>query len=778
MLESQESTRRETPTPRGVPVWAFPAVLVLLVAALIAVVIRLIPPAPLPATAPGDQFAAGRALAVLRELAGSGAPHPLGSAEHDRVRDRVAAAFTRLGYAPRVEKGVYCHPGGICGEVENVLAELPGKDPGSAVLLLAHYDSVAAGPGIADDLAGVAALLEVARILKAGPQPRHSILFLADDGEEAGLLGAEAFAQSPEAGRVKTLVNLEARGTGGPSLMFETGRSDLWLMPHFAGKIRRPATSSLFTTIYDYLPNDTDFTVFKRRGVSGFNFAFIGNPNHYHSPLDNLKNLSARSLQHQGENALATVRSLAGSDLTPPLQARRGQAVFFDVLTWKVFWWPAGRSPLLGGIACLLLLVTAVRLFRRRLLNLPQLALGMAAWLAGLLASVIVAFGLAALLRALGGLAPAWPMRSFPTQATFWLLSFVVLGFVSGAFRRAGFLGLWTGLWLGWGGLGLVLAFTVPDACYLFLLPALAAGATGLLLGRTPPIRWASFLAVLVPALTAALLWFPLAALLYGGLGSPGLWVIAGFVALALLPATPLFGTAGIWWRGGALFLGILLFVIMGVGIVASPRVSEDSPKRFNINYHLDAETGKARWLLGTAPPLPPEIRKLGEFAKPVPPFPWNLPAQRTFSREAPGLALAPPQLTVLADASVPAGEAGARRLRLRFSSPRGARTVSVAIPAAAGAQAITVAGHPLRPGRGGKFVTRNGWVLITLLTTPPEGAELEVLVSGRGPQEWYVFDRTAGLPAEGRELLQARPGSSVPIQDGDGTLVSRKVVL
>ena len=55
---------------------------------------------------------------------------------------------------------------------------------------------VAAGPGVSDDGAGVAAVLEIARALKSLPRTRHSIVILIDDGEEAGLLGARAFVDS------------------------------------------------------------------------------------------------------------------------------------------------------------------------------------------------------------------------------------------------------------------------------------------------------------------------------------------------------------------------------------------------------------------------------------------------------------------------------------------------------------------------------------------------------------------------------------------------------
>ena len=114
------------------------------------------------------------------------------------MRQRVIAVLRRLGYAPQVEPGYACTAFGSCSAVQNVVAELPGREPGSAVVLAAHYDSVAAGPGVSDDLSGVAALLEVARILKAEPQPRNSLIFLLDEGEEVGLLGARTFENGPE----------------------------------------------------------------------------------------------------------------------------------------------------------------------------------------------------------------------------------------------------------------------------------------------------------------------------------------------------------------------------------------------------------------------------------------------------------------------------------------------------------------------------------------------------------------------------------------------------
>ena len=113
--------------------------------------------------------------------------------------------LTRLGYHPQVQTTFDCGQYVNCATVNNVVARLDGTegDPDSsdAVLLAAHYDSVPAGPGDSDDGMGVAAVLEIARALKSLPPPRHSIVLLIDDGEEAGLLGARRVRRFPSRGR-------------------------------------------------------------------------------------------------------------------------------------------------------------------------------------------------------------------------------------------------------------------------------------------------------------------------------------------------------------------------------------------------------------------------------------------------------------------------------------------------------------------------------------------------------------------------------------------------
>jgi hypothetical protein len=57
-----------------------------------------------PESAPPTEFSAVRAMRYIREIAR--APHPVGSADHARVRDYLLHQLTALGLEPTVEKTV------------------------------------------------------------------------------------------------------------------------------------------------------------------------------------------------------------------------------------------------------------------------------------------------------------------------------------------------------------------------------------------------------------------------------------------------------------------------------------------------------------------------------------------------------------------------------------------------------------------------------------------------------------------------------------------------
>ena len=268
----------------------------------------------------------------------------------------------------------------------------------------------------------------------------------------------------------------------------------------------------------------------------------------------------------------------------------------------------------------------------------------------------------------------------------------------------------------------------------------------------------------------AGLVWFPIVIPLYEGMGVSLLPVIGLLVALVLTSLLPLVAEAAGAWRFGLPALAGFLAVVMAVGVVVVPQFSPQSPRRLNLSYVEDADAHRGRWVVPSLAPLPPPLAKAAAFGRrPAPPFPWSpLPA---YSAPAPALGLAAPELTVLEDVNV----GGKRNLRLRLRSPRGAPVGIVVIPAGAGVESLAVGGHEVpSPPRG----PSGGWRTLAVLTLPAPGIEIEAVVKAVGPQPWTVLDRTPGLPPAGAALLQARPDTAVPGQDGDVTTVSRKVAI
>ena len=99
----------------------------------------------------------------------------------------------------------------------SIIAELPGSEPSSVVMLGAHLDSVLDGPGLNDDGSGVAALLAIARALQ-GTRPRATVRLAFWSGEELGLLGSSHYvAGLTDAERAAVVAYLNADMIGSPN---------------------------------------------------------------------------------------------------------------------------------------------------------------------------------------------------------------------------------------------------------------------------------------------------------------------------------------------------------------------------------------------------------------------------------------------------------------------------------------------------------------------------------------------------------------------------------
>jgi len=94
---------------------------------------------------------------------------------------------------------------------QNVIAD---SQPGARRVLLvgAHLDSVLVGPGINDNATGVAALLEIARVVRKR-YPELSVRFAFWGAEELGLFGSRAYADTADRSRIVGYLNFDVLGS-------------------------------------------------------------------------------------------------------------------------------------------------------------------------------------------------------------------------------------------------------------------------------------------------------------------------------------------------------------------------------------------------------------------------------------------------------------------------------------------------------------------------------------------------------------------------------------
>jgi hypothetical protein len=705
------------------------AVLLPLAIVLAILVLRSDGPSPKGANAPANEFSAVRAKQVLSELLAENVPHPVASPANRRVRERIEARFRALGYETVVQRRFACSSGAACATVENILARRPGPQKGDVLLLAGHYDSVPAGAGASDDGQGISTMLEVARVVR-NERFTNRVAFLATDAEEIGLVGAEAFVADPALSKdVAAVINIDMRGTYGGSNMFETSSGNRWLIRHLAGSLERPMASSLFYAVYKLLPNDTDVTVFRRAEKAAVNFAALRGVNWYHTALDDIAHASPRTLQHHGDNALATLRTLGNADL----QARSStDATYFDVLTFFMLWWPQEWTLWMGIISMLALLVAARRTDPR------AMTYGVLAAFTTLLVAGVGGQALSQLAQ-MQSSGFNFVARPLPGVAAMWLMGIGGALFGAAVFnRRDNPRALLYGIAIVWHMIGIALAVTLGGAAYLFIVPAMVVAI----------LAWthASETAIAVLATTvAAVLFFPLGISLYDALGGRLMAVLAVLMGAFATLAAPLFP------RMKYAITAAVLALVASLIALAQPAYTKERPRMIPLTYVDDVRAGAPRW---TTWEVTEPLRKAAPFEKKdaASLTPWN----RGSMYAAPAPRLPMPRVTL-------SGERQGNTVTIRVRSPRGANRLMLLVK---GGTVRRVNGLALPPGRAGRAVRE--WQLASAAGVE----EMVVQIATHRPVQAVASDVSFGLPPAGAVLVRARNASTAStIQDGDTTI-------
>lgn len=244
--------------------------------------------------------------------------------EHENVKNYLIEELKNLGVDSSIYSydDVYVERSKTKEDLENIYAEIKGKSD-SYIMLVTHYDTSRAkryaerdgSTGAADAGYGLSTILETIKTIKENNiELNNGIKILITDGEEYGLLGAkEAVKEKEIFENVNYLINLEARGTKGPAVMFETSINNSKVIDLYDSSYK-PFSYSITPEIYRLLPNGTDFTEFLAKDITGINISVLDGMENYHTPNDSVNSVNKSSLQHYGDQVYPIVKEFVSNE--------------------------------------------------------------------------------------------------------------------------------------------------------------------------------------------------------------------------------------------------------------------------------------------------------------------------------------------------------------------------------------------------------------------------------------------------------------------------------
>ncbi len=206
----------------------------------------------------------------------------------------------------------------------NILGLIPGtRVTDKYIVVSAHYDHVGVSGGFVyngadDNASGVGTMLELATRLKASP-PEHSVIIVAFDGEERGLIGAKHFVEAPPVPLSSIALNINYDMTS----RAETD-GKLWVTGTYQHANLRPliegvgpvgAVSLAFgkdtpaDTGADNWVSSSDHGAFHRAGLPFLYFGVDYHPD-YHRPSDDFERITPSVFASATELAIAAFRRL------------------------------------------------------------------------------------------------------------------------------------------------------------------------------------------------------------------------------------------------------------------------------------------------------------------------------------------------------------------------------------------------------------------------------------------------------------------------------------
>ena len=211
----------------------------------------------------------------------------------------------------------------------NVIGILRGSQPGEALMLSAHldhlgFDGSLSGDkifnGADDDASGCVAVLELARVLAAGPRPRRTIYFIGFGAEEVGGYGSQYFINHSPVPLAQIVADLTFEMLGRPDAKVAAGT--LWLTGFERSTLGPELARQGAALVADPHPEQhffqrSDNYPLALRGVVAHTISSFGLHKDYHQPSDDISKIDFPFMTRSLNSLVKPVTWLANSDFRP-----------------------------------------------------------------------------------------------------------------------------------------------------------------------------------------------------------------------------------------------------------------------------------------------------------------------------------------------------------------------------------------------------------------------------------------------------------------------------
>jgi len=216
------------------------------------------------------------------------------------------------------------------GATWNAIGVLRGSDPnGETIMLSAHLDHLGVNEGLSgdkifngadDDASGSVAVMEMARVLAAGPRPRRTIYFICFGSEERGGYGARYFIANSPVPLEKIVADFNFEMLGRPDAKVAPGT--LWLTGYERSTLGPELVRQGAALVADPHPQQNFFQrsdnyTLALRGVVAHTVSSFGLHTDYHRPSDEVSKIDFPFMTRSLNSLVRPIQWLSNTRFRP-----------------------------------------------------------------------------------------------------------------------------------------------------------------------------------------------------------------------------------------------------------------------------------------------------------------------------------------------------------------------------------------------------------------------------------------------------------------------------